>query len=205
MPPAPLCQAGIHDRDLAVRIGAEPLAVVLQRGTRRGEVAAGLRLVLRLQEQPHLDRRQPGSCERRHVLDEVRARRPGEVVHVGLVVVVRRRPVAEVAQRLLDAGGADDPSGRDGQADVVDAEVGEELGVPRGTGACSSPCLRARRSSGTSARGSRSRRCGRCGRRCAARAMTSPSAPSRSRPGRPAARAAAPPPSGRPGSRRLAR
>ena len=41
---------------------------------------------------------------------------------------MRRRPVRFVAAVALDAGGADDPAGRHGQADVVDAEVGEELG-----------------------------------------------------------------------------
>ena len=49
---------GIDDRDVAVRVGAEPGAVVAQRGARGIEVAIGLRRVLGLQEQPHLDRRQ---------------------------------------------------------------------------------------------------------------------------------------------------
>ena len=58
MPPASLCQAGSTIGDVPVRIGAEPLAVVLQRGARRVEVPLGLAGVLRLQQQPHVDRRQ---------------------------------------------------------------------------------------------------------------------------------------------------
>ena len=42
---------------------------------------------------------------------------------------MRRRAVGVVGARLLGARGADDPAARDGQANVVAAVVGEELGV----------------------------------------------------------------------------
>ena len=87
-------ERGIDDRDVAVRIGAEPLAVVLQRRARRVEVALGLRRVLGLEQQPHLDRRQPRMLEARGPHEVVRARRPREVVDVVLVVAVGRRAVA---------------------------------------------------------------------------------------------------------------
>ena len=44
------------------------------------------------------------------------------------IVVMRRRAVGLVAPPALDAGRADDPAVRHRQPDVVDAEVGEELG-----------------------------------------------------------------------------
>ena len=122
--------------------GAEPLAVVLQRGARRVEMAFGLTGVLRLEQQPHLDGiAQSGGpspaarsarrvrLEARRALDVIRARRPREVVDVFLVVAVRRRVVGVVAPFALDAGGADRPAVRHRQRHVVDAVVGEELGA----------------------------------------------------------------------------
>ena len=70
-------------------------------------MAVGLAGVLRLEEQAHLDRRQRGMLEARGPFEIVGARRPGEVVHVLLVVAVRRRAVGVVAAFALDAGGAD--------------------------------------------------------------------------------------------------
>ena len=95
MPSAPLCHAGIDDRDVAVRVRTEPLAVVPERGARRGEVALLLARVLRLQQQPHVHRRQRRVLERRALLDVVRARRPREVVHVRLIEVMRARGVPD--------------------------------------------------------------------------------------------------------------
>src|SRR2546427_4465453 len=71
--------------------------------------------------------------EARRAHDVVRARRPGEVVHVFLIVPMRRRspirPVSTLAPLALDSGGTERPSLRHGQRDVVDAVVGEELRV----------------------------------------------------------------------------
>ena len=118
----------IDDGDVRVGIRAEPLAVVAQRRARRVEVALGLTDVLGLQQQPHRHWRQAVVAEPLDALDVVRARRPGEIVDVLRIVMMRRRAVALVAPTALGAGGADDPAVRDRQPHVVDAEVGEELG-----------------------------------------------------------------------------
>ena len=112
---------------MSVRIRAEPLAVVLQRGARRRSAArpAG---VLRLEEQPH---RRPAATrvlEALAPLQEVGLVVQAKSCTSSGVVVMRRRAVAFVAPAALDPGGADDPSRGHRQADVVDAEVGEELG-----------------------------------------------------------------------------
>ena len=57
----------------------------------------------------------------------VGAGRPGEVVDVLLVVMMRRRAIGLVAPVALDACCADDPPCRHRQPHVVDAEVGKEL------------------------------------------------------------------------------
>ena len=84
--------------------------------------------VLPLEEQPHLDGRQRRMLEPRAVLDVVRARRPGEVVDVFLVIAVGRRAVRALLAAALGAGGPDDPSRRHREPHVVGAEVREELG-----------------------------------------------------------------------------
>ncbi len=61
-------------------------------------------------------------------LDEVGARRPREIVDVVLIVVMGRGAVRLVAAVAFGPGGADRPSLRDRQPDVVAAEVGKELG-----------------------------------------------------------------------------
>ena len=119
---------GIDDRDVPVRVRTKPLAVVFQRGTRGLEVTVGLRHVLRLQQQAHVHRGQRRMLEARAPLDVIRARRPGEIVDVFLVVMMRRGAVTLVARVALDAGGAHEPAGRHGEPDVVGAEVREELG-----------------------------------------------------------------------------
>ena len=120
---------GIDDGDVAVGVRAEPFAVVAQGRPRCGEVARRLLRVLGLQQQPHANARQAGVAELLDSFDVVRAGRPREVVHVLRVVVVRRRAVAFVARRrAFRSRRADGPALGDGQADIVDAEVGEELG-----------------------------------------------------------------------------
>ena len=71
-----------------------------------------------------------GCSKRARPLEIVRARRPREVVHVLLVVAMRRRAVAVVGARSRSTPVAPtiQPSGH-GQRHVVDAEVGEELGA----------------------------------------------------------------------------
>ena len=118
----------VDDGDVFVRIRAVPLAVVRQRRARRLEMAVGLPRMLGLQEQPHLHVRQRGMLESLRQVQVVRARRPGEIVHIFLVVVVGGRAVAVVARLVAEAGCADDPSGRGRDADVVDAVIGEEFG-----------------------------------------------------------------------------
>ena len=120
---------GVDDGDLFIRVRTEPLSVVLQRGPRRLEVAAGLPRVLRLQQQPHLDRGQPGDLEPFPQIEEVGAGGPGEVVDDLLDVAVCRGAVGVVPRFPSDAGCAEDPPGGDGDPDVVDAVVGEELGA----------------------------------------------------------------------------
>ena len=118
---------GIDDGDVRVRIGTEPLAVVAQRRARRVEVAFRLAHVLGLKQEAHRHRRQALVAESLEPLHVVRARRPGEVVDVLRMIVMRRRAIALVAPPTFDAGGPHDPSAGDRQAHVVDAEVREEL------------------------------------------------------------------------------
>ena len=118
---------GVHDGDVAVGIGAKPRPVALERAARRGEVALRLREMLWLYQQPHVHRRQSRLLEPRRAHGEVRTRRPGEVVHVLLKILVRRRAVAVVAKASLGSGGTNDPAFRHADVHVVHAVVGEEL------------------------------------------------------------------------------
>ena len=118
---------GIDDGDLRVRVGAEPFPVVPQRGASRGEVAFSLRGVLRLEQQPHHDRRERRVSEGRGPFEVVGAGGPGKVVDVGGVVVMGGPAVHAVAPALLDSGSADDPPGGHRELDVVDPEVREKL------------------------------------------------------------------------------
>ena len=119
----------IDDGDVLVRVRPEPLAVVAERRSRRIEMTVGLPHVLRLQQQPHRYWWQTRVPETLEPLDIVRARRPGEVVDVVRIVVMRRRAVALVARgRAFCPSRADNPAVRHRQPDVVDAEIGEELG-----------------------------------------------------------------------------
>jgi hypothetical protein len=65
--------------------------------------------MLRLQQQAHLDRRQPRMLEAGGALEVVRAGRPGEVVDVLLEVLVGRRP-SVFSKRLVSTPVA--PSGQ---------------------------------------------------------------------------------------------
>ena len=89
-------------------------------------MALFLSLVLGLQQQAHLDRRQRGMLESRAMLDEVGAGRPREVVDVLLIEMVDLIPLIG-GDLPLDAGGAHRPARRHRQPDIVDAKVGEEL------------------------------------------------------------------------------
>ena len=90
--------------------GAEPFAVVAQRRARGVEMTLGLADVLGLQQQAHRHRRQAIVAEALHALDVVRARRPGEIVDVLRIVMMRGGAVALVAPAALGARGADDPA-----------------------------------------------------------------------------------------------
>ena len=84
--------------------------------------------VFRLQQQPHVDRRQRRMLESCVSLDVIGARRPREIVDILLVVLVRRRALGIVLARPFDPGRADNPSLRHGERDVIHAVVGEEFG-----------------------------------------------------------------------------
>src|SRR5262245_64776103 len=111
---------------MSVRILTVPLAVVLERRPRRVEVPLGLRRVLRLQKQAHLDAWQRRVLEAGGPFQKVRTRRPREIVHVFLIVTVRRHAAAVGGARALDTGGSDEPAVRDRQRYIVDAERSEE-------------------------------------------------------------------------------
>jgi hypothetical protein len=115
---------------MAVWIRTEPLPEVFQRRARGREVPRGLAFVLGLQEQPHLHRRQRGVLETFPPLDVVGTRRPGEVVNVFLVIMMRAAAVGLVLHVLLKARCTHHPALRHRQANVVDAKVGVELGRP---------------------------------------------------------------------------
>ena len=81
----------IDDRELRVRIRTEPRAVVLERGARRAEVPRRPGSACSGCSSSRMSTGgSPGSSNRSPALDEVRARRPGEVVHVGLHESMRR-------------------------------------------------------------------------------------------------------------------
>ena len=61
-------------------------------------------------------------------LDEIGARRPGEVVHVFLVVAMGGRAVRVVGARLLAARRGERPAARNRHAHVVHPEIRKELG-----------------------------------------------------------------------------
>ncbi len=91
-----------------------------------------------LVERPAEKLRRGGILGRRHVagrrkraldLHVGRVGRPGEVVHVPLLVGEGRRAVRIRRARRPHAGGADDEAGRDRDVDQVVAEVGVELGI----------------------------------------------------------------------------
>ncbi len=65
--------------------------------------------------------------EARALLDQIRTRRPREIVHVLLDVPMRGRAVPVVEPFLFAAGRADHPARRHPQSHVVHAVVGEEL------------------------------------------------------------------------------
>ncbi len=70
----------------------------------------------------------PSCFEALAPLHVVRARGPGEVVNVFLVVTVRRRAVRVIDVLALLACRGQRPSSRHGHADVVDAVIGKKLG-----------------------------------------------------------------------------
>ncbi len=140
----------IHDREGLVGVPPVPQAVVLQPGLRRVDVTLRLGPVVRLQKHRDLDVGELHLVERaaeqlrdalvlgrRDVLrgrkrrlddDVVRVRRPGEVVDVGLLVSVGRRPVAVRALAGAHPGRADDVAAGRRDLDRVAAVVGVELG-----------------------------------------------------------------------------
>ena len=65
--------------------------------------------------------------ESRRPHDVVGAGRPREIVDVLLIVAIGRGAVGVLVSFDLDAGRAERPTAGNGQRDVVDAEVGEEL------------------------------------------------------------------------------
>src|SRR5258708_420910 len=83
--------------------------------------------VLRLQQQAHLDRRQCRMVEARAPLDVARARCPREVVDVLLVEMMALPARLRVPDVQIRPGGADDPSRRNAQPDIVDTEVRQTL------------------------------------------------------------------------------
>ena len=117
----------VHHGDVRVGVGRRPGAVAPQRDLRGLEVARGQVRVLGLDEQPDVHRRIARLLEPIDALDEPPARHPCEVVDVVLVVVERARAVGVVARALHAAGGAQHVTLGNGEADVVDAVVGEEL------------------------------------------------------------------------------
>ena len=118
----------IDDRDVPVRIGAEPFAVMPKRRPRAVEVTRRLRDVFGLQHETHVNRRQAGMLETLPPFDVVGARRPREIVNIFLVVPVRRRPVRIVGAFALAARRGKRPASRHGHPHVVNAVIGEELG-----------------------------------------------------------------------------
>ena len=119
----------IDDRDVAVRIGPEPLAVVLQRRPRRREMPVGLRRDARAAAAGAVRSRQRRVLEGRRLHDVVRAGRPHEIVDVFLHVAMRGRALGRVVPLALAPRRADHPAPRHGDPHVVDAVVGVELGA----------------------------------------------------------------------------
>ena len=100
-PVAVTLKRGIDDRDVAVRIGAEPLAVVLQRGCGRVEVAVRLSAMLGEKSSRMSTGGSVGCSNRRVEVEKVRARGPGEVVDVVLLIAMGRGAVRIVRSRRL--------------------------------------------------------------------------------------------------------
>ena len=173
----------IDDRDVAVRIGAEPLPVVLERafasprsavrpgrrapaeaavasstGAAEAAVAAGV---------PRLESLDP--------LDEVGARGPREVVDVFLVIAMGRRAVAVVdcAIARTPVAPTSQPAARSGGRRRRRSR--KRTRSWRGTDGSSSPRPAGRRAWGTTARGSRSCRSRRSGRTAAVRVRSTSS------------------------------
>ena len=88
----------------------------------------GLVFVLGLEEEPDIHRRQRGMLEAFAPFEIVWTGSPREIVNVFLIEVMGAAAVHPVSDILLDTGGSDDPVARDGEAHVVDTEVGEEFG-----------------------------------------------------------------------------
>ena len=141
----------IDDGQRPVRVAAVGQAEGRDRAHRRPQVALRLRQMIGLHEQPHLDVTEAqlldrpaeprrglavvlrghlgGRVEAARDLDEARRRRPGEVVHVALLVGVGGRAVAVVHPRGAHAGGADHEAARQRDGDAVVPEIGVELRV----------------------------------------------------------------------------
>ena len=163
----------IDDGQVAVRIRPEPLAVVFQRRARGGEMAVGLVGMLGLKEQPDVDRRQAALRKRRVPFEKMRARRPGKIVDVVLEVAVGGGQAVRLVPALaLDPRGPDDPPLWHRQADVISAEVGEELGPGVELVRVPSGVLEHADFREPLARRSRSHRWCRCVRTCGAHAPT---------------------------------
>ena len=129
MPPEPGAPGGIHHRDLRVRVGRRPRAVAAQRDPRRLDVALGQVLVLGLHEQADVHRRiarrlEAARSSRRSggwPSRRSRARPPGGSGRSAC------RPARRASRAARPVAPTTKPGGQ-GQRDVVDAEVGEELG-----------------------------------------------------------------------------
>ena len=127
-PPSTTLPGWVDHGHVVVGIGAEPLSEVLERVAGGADVSRRLVDVLRLEQQSDVDTREVGVLELLLDIDEVRADRPGEVVHILLIVVMGRRAVLIVRDTPLYPRRTQDPVGRYRHPDVIDAVVSKELG-----------------------------------------------------------------------------
>ena len=167
---------GIDHGDVPVGIRTEPLAVVAERGARRVEVPLRLADVLGLEQQAHRHVRQPFVGEPLDALHVVGARRPGEIVDVLRIIMMRRRtgrprPAACARPRWPPRSIHWGPS-----AGRRRCRNRRRTPSRRGTGGSSSRCPRRRQSWETTARESSSCRSLPCARTSAAPATTRRSA-----------------------------
>src|SRR4029453_18358720 len=90
-------------------------------------MSVGLAHMFLLKEQSQIGAGERWMLEGRTALDVIRARRPCEVMHIVLSVMMRGRAVGLVAPISLATGCTHDPASRNGEPHVVGAEIGEEF------------------------------------------------------------------------------